>query len=274
MLFLCIETSGRRGGLALWSGSTCRREVQFTEGLVHGREIALRLSELLQGLGLVPAALDGIAVSLGPGSFTGLRVGVVAAKTLAFALRIPVVTASSLKIIAGNALNVQGSSSGSEPAGLGRVPTDGPLRVLSVLDARQGAYFAAAFEVCPGRAGPQHQQIVQRLPDGAYRPEEILHSLGESGAEESCNAAVVLVVGEGADALLESLAATGSSFASGAVLRRGPREWDLPRASVLGSLTAPTIPDAEFEPESIHALEPAYLRLSDAERRFLSRKKV
>src|SRR5205823_7265962 len=67
------------------------------------------IDQLLALLELCPADLEGIAVSLGPGSFTGLRVGVTTAKTMAWALSLPVVGVATLEAVAAGACLPAGS---------------------------------------------------------------------------------------------------------------------------------------------------------------------
>jgi tRNA threonylcarbamoyladenosine biosynthesis protein TsaB len=254
-LLVAIETSSTRGGLSLFSGSRCLRESTFPDGLLHGRELTVRLKELLALEGGKAASLEAISVSVGPGSFTGTRVGVTAAKVLAFALRIPVVTESALRVLAGNAL----------------VSPDAPLKgatVAAVLDGRQGIFFWAAFRVGPRGIADMDASLVRLTGDGVADPQGIVQALeaalgGREGGGDSSPALPVLVIGDGADKVLERAASP--------LLLRGPTEWDMPRSSVLGFLTASRVAGSEFDLEAVHRLEPQYLRLSEAERRLAAR---
>ncbi|MBM4076598.1 MAG: tRNA (adenosine(37)-N6)-threonylcarbamoyltransferase complex dimerization subunit type 1 TsaB [Planctomycetes bacterium] len=81
-----IETSGLVGGVALVARGECLEERTLgSQGRRHAQSLVLELHELLNNHGLKPADVFGIAVSQGPGSFTGLRVGMVCAKTFAYA---------------------------------------------------------------------------------------------------------------------------------------------------------------------------------------------
>lgn len=86
MITLGIETSGRAGTIALVEGGTVVAERSLTaSGRRHARTLVPELGELLRKTGHTPTEVDVVAVSIGPGSFTGLRVGVVCAKTFAYA---------------------------------------------------------------------------------------------------------------------------------------------------------------------------------------------
>jgi tRNA threonylcarbamoyladenosine biosynthesis protein TsaB len=86
MLILGIETSHAAGSVALVrDGAVIGEAALETAGRRHARSLIAEIGRLLQSAGLRARDLEAVAVSLGPGSFTGLRVGVVAAKTLAYA---------------------------------------------------------------------------------------------------------------------------------------------------------------------------------------------
>ncbi len=82
---LILETSGRIGHVALALGETVQRSRALDEARRHARDLAPAVAELLTAQGWRPRDLDGVLVSRGPGSYTGLRVGIMSAKTLAYA---------------------------------------------------------------------------------------------------------------------------------------------------------------------------------------------
>lgn len=100
MKVLGIESSGTRGGIALLESGQVRGTRLFEKGMVHGRDIAPSIRSLLDELGWTPEALDLIACDIGPGSYTGLRVGLAAAKGLALALGRPLIGVASLDAMA------------------------------------------------------------------------------------------------------------------------------------------------------------------------------
>jgi len=251
VLFLAIETSSLRGALALFRGRECLQEVLFPEGLVHGREIALRLRELLEGQALGPGDLEGIAVSSGPGSYTGTRVGVTCAKTLAWALRLPVVEVSSLEVLARTALELGRDRKPATVSGA-RGPRDVPEtgEVVPVLDARRGFFYTARFGIA-GRDGPASR----RSPDRLVRLDGLREVVAASEA-----AGGALLCGDGADLALDEIEEQARPG-----LRRAPRAADLPRACALGRVALPAMEQATFDLERLHRLEPAYLRPSEPE---------
>ena len=100
MKVLGIESSGMRGGVALLESGQVLGTRLFEKGMVHGREIAPSIRSLLDEVRWRPEALDLIACDVGPGSYTGLRVGLAAAKGLALALGRPLVGDASLDALA------------------------------------------------------------------------------------------------------------------------------------------------------------------------------
>jgi tRNA threonylcarbamoyladenosine biosynthesis protein TsaB len=98
---LGIETSGRAGSIALRhaSGRTVERNLAEA-GRRHAQTLVLQLDELFREVGIAPRDCTGAAVSRGPGSFTGLRVGLVCAKTFAYAVGCPLVAVDTFGAIA------------------------------------------------------------------------------------------------------------------------------------------------------------------------------
>jgi tRNA threonylcarbamoyladenosine biosynthesis protein TsaB len=128
---LALETSGRIGSVALAEDGRVLAEEQFPHGLQHAARIITVIDSLCRTAGWKPADLDELFVSIGPGSFTGLRIGITAAKTLAMATGVKLVAVPSVRVLAENAPPEAGN-------------------VIIVLDAKRGQIFTARFE----RAGP------------------------------------------------------------------------------------------------------------------------
>jgi tRNA threonylcarbamoyladenosine biosynthesis protein TsaB len=135
---LAVETSGRVGSVALVENGAVVAEEQFPHGLKHAAEMVPMIDRLCRGRGWAAEDLSELYVSAGPGSFTGLRIGITLAKTMAFATGLRIVAVPTVRVLAENA------------------PGEAE-RVLIVLDAKRGQIFTALFE----RAG---EDWVERQP--------------------------------------------------------------------------------------------------------------
>lgn len=237
MVFLAIETSDPQGSLALFDAGGVREEEFFSEDMAHAREFAARIDGLLRRSDLTPRELRGISVSAGPGSYTGCRVGITAAKTLAIALRIPVVTVSSLEVMAASAMEFSQVELADD-----EYPLDA---FVPVLDGRRGFFYGALF-----RRGGGGRPIREA--------EDQVASLAELADVLEGPA---WVLGAGADEFLRGLEASGD----GRGYRRGLAEWDQPHAATLARLSLEPLAESSFDREAAHSLSPAYLRPSEPE---------
>ncbi len=103
MTTLGIETSTVEGSIALVRDGVCLAERALSHtGRRHARELVAQIGELLASAGLGPRDVNLVAVSIGPGSFTGLRVGVVCAKTFAYAVGCGIAAVDTFEAIAAN----------------------------------------------------------------------------------------------------------------------------------------------------------------------------
>ena len=97
-----IETSGLIGSVAVCDGNTVVGKQTFGKASNHGKEIVSSLETVFNEVRWKPDDIDLIAVSIGPGSYTGLRIGVTCAKTLAYGLAKPVINVPTLDVLAKN----------------------------------------------------------------------------------------------------------------------------------------------------------------------------
>jgi len=159
---LVIETSGRIGSVAVAESGVVVAEDSFEHGLRHAAEMIPRIDRLARERGLAPADFREIYVSIGPGSFTGLRIGVTAAKTISFATGAAIAAVPTMEVLAANA------------------PADA-LNVIVLLDAKRGQVFTA--RLARGSAAGEWQVIEQAHLDSlasmVSRSPRPVHLIGE-----------------------------------------------------------------------------------------------
>lgn len=128
-MLLAFDTATPQVTVALHDGDDVVAEVASDRTMKHGEQLAPLISDILAAAGIVRQDLTAIAVGAGPGPFTGLRVGLVTARTLGFALEIPVYAACTLDVLAVEAV----------ASGIG-----GPFFVAT--DARRKEVYLASYD--------------------------------------------------------------------------------------------------------------------------------
>ena len=108
MLILAIETATESVGVALGGRDGVLASVTIARGRRHGETLAPAIQFACRHAGVELPDLDAVAVDIGPGLFTGMRVGIATAKALAMALDIPVVPVTSLESLAESARSHHG----------------------------------------------------------------------------------------------------------------------------------------------------------------------
>ena len=126
MKILGIDSSGLVAATALMSDGIVTAEYQIHNKKTHSQTLMPMISEMMSMADVKPEELDAIAVSEGPGSFTGLRIGASIAKGLAWTLKIPIVPVSSLMGLAAN------------------VEMPGQI-VCPIMDARRNQVYTAVY---------------------------------------------------------------------------------------------------------------------------------
>jgi tRNA threonylcarbamoyladenosine biosynthesis protein TsaB len=124
-VLLALDTSAERGSVALFDGDTLLGEVELEPGERHAASLLVCLEALFARTGKTLDAVDRIALSIGPGSFTGLRIGLASALGLAFGTQRKLVPVPTLA-----ALALQAESEGL---------------VAPILDARRGEVYAGVY---------------------------------------------------------------------------------------------------------------------------------
>lgn len=187
MLVLALDTATQAGGAALAEDGKLIGEVMLASDATHSRRLLKVVEFLLQGAGRSREYLNGVAVTIGPGYFTGLRVGLATAQGLALGLDLPVAAISTLRLVAAS------------------VARPGPT-IWPVLDARRGLVYAAPFSYGP--------QGLERLDeDAAMSPRRLANEIKGPA----------LLVGDGAKAYADELAGPEREMAPewAAMLRPG-----------------------------------------------------
>jgi tRNA threonylcarbamoyladenosine biosynthesis protein TsaB len=198
----------------------------------HGARLPSVLVELLATVEKRLPDLDGYAVGLGPGSFTGLRIGLATWKALAYANRRPVVGASSLMAMA-----------------LAAAPEAGPGALLvPLLDAKKGEVYAGFYR----RIGPT--EVAPLLGEAALPPAGLLAALAALPRELE-----PLGFGEGFAPHRAALEGRLTELATAV---------QAPPAAAVGRLAAAALRGAPFDVQALSALEPHYVRASEAEVKF------
>jgi tRNA threonylcarbamoyladenosine biosynthesis protein TsaB len=231
---LALATSGPHAAVGVRLDDGTLEVMRLGDGAERGRGVAPAVDALLSKRGLAPSALTGVAVDLGPGSFTGVRVGVATAKALAMALSIPVVGVVSLE-----ALVVAAGPAGAV--------------VLALRDARAGeAYFGLwkPVEEAPPPGAPLAAPLHRLMKPTRGRAVDVLAALSERGIER------VLAVGEDAERLAVTLPLQGCLA--------GVRTPDAGPEAVL-SVALPRFAAGTFDDPD--TLAPRYLQPSTPERR-------
>ncbi len=242
MRLLALATSGPRGAVGVADGDGPIEVVVLGAGAERGRGLMPAVEEALTRRGWKPADVEGVAVDVGPGSFTGTRVGVATAKAICLGLSVPVVAVSSLDALAFAA----GQEGTPHEEGARRAP------LLALRDARGGeAYFAL---YAPGAEVAATPQRLTRLARG--RADDVKRAMEERGIAKA------IAVGEDAERLAITMPLHG--------LLAGVRTPDAGPAAVL-ALALPRF-RAGTTDDAI-ALAPSYLQPSTPEARLAARTK-
>lgn len=102
MIWLAIDSSSASGSIALEQDGTLIYQCYFNIDITHSETLMPQIDTAVKFCNLAPSDIGGIVTSIGPGSFTGLRIGLATAKGIAFARKIPLLYYSTLELIAAN----------------------------------------------------------------------------------------------------------------------------------------------------------------------------
>ncbi len=222
-MILAIETATAVCGAALLDGESLVAGEQIEEPQAHAEQLAPMIARLLSQHN---AEVDAIAVSIGPGSFTGLRIGLSAAKGFAYAWEKPLIAVPTLEALAQRGLDEAVSAQGDF--------------LLPMIAAKRGEVYAALYA-----AGTEPEE----------RVEARALSL-ENVAEAIPGRSRVVLLGDGVDAYLPFSARDEES--KGIEYIVPPREQRLCSAAAVGRAGWRRFDRSEFA--DLAAVEPLYLR--------------
>jgi len=226
MKALAIDTSNLVMGVAVIDGNTIIGEYSTNLSKNHSIRLMPAIRDLMQEVEVEPKQLDRIIVAHGPGSYTGVRIGVTIAKTLAWTLNIPIVGVSSLEVLALNGQLFEGV-------------------VSPLFDARRGQVYTGLYGTKGGRFQTVIEDQIIMLKDWVGQLRQLDKKVLFLGNDVGLHEAVIKEV-------LQDQAV----FASPTLFN--PRPGELAMIGI------------NREPEEVHSFVPNYIRLAEAEAKWLA----
>lgn len=263
---LAVDTSTSSMSIALTKGKSLLEELTSKAERNHSIHLIPHIQQLLSSVGLSPRELDAFAVGVGPGSYTGVRIGVTVGKTFAWTHGMSLLGVSSLEAMA---LGGMEAYAAAEVAGESRSPSvmlsaldhvckdSGTSWIVPMIEARRGQAFTALYQVADNRWSCLEQdgirlmsrwteELLERTRTAAKRPDRIVF--------------------------------TGETELHGEVLHRFFEEWDGEAAELPHEIKARHIAElgqVKWEAgytEAPHGLVPNYTQLPEAEAKLLAKK--
>lgn len=229
MTILAIDTSNNPLGVALLDDNQVLGEYITNIKKNHSVRVMPAIQRLMEDCEKVPADLTKIVVAKGPGSYTGVRIGVTIAKTLAWTLNIPLVGISSLEILA---------------AGAGRYFNG---FVAPIVDARRGQVYTALYRYQDGVLTAVEQDQLVMIDEWAAKLADFNEPILFVGNDLSLHRTKIVEV-------------VGSQAMIASETEHNPRPSEL---ALLGR---------QKSGEDIHSFVPNYIRLAEAEQKWLEAK--
>lgn len=153
MKILAVDTATKSCSVAILEAGSLSVELTTLKDQTHSKQLMQLIHKGLEMSGFSAGELDGLAVTIGPGSFTGLRIGVSTIKGLAQALDKPVVGISSLDVLAWQC-------------------ADRSYLICPLLDARKGEVYSATYRY-------DNDTLTQKSPENAGAPEAVVEKIKE-----------------------------------------------------------------------------------------------
>lgn len=231
MKILAIDTSGQTASAALLEDDLITAEFSIHAKQTHSQTLLPLLGALREKTEFQIEEIDAVAVTSGPGSFTGLRIGSAMAKGFGFALNKPIIPVPTLK---GLAYNLYGTAD----------------VVCPVLDARRNQTYTGLYEFIENENGEYEMRVIKE--QCAVPIEEIITACNEFGRS-------VVFLGDGVPVfrgkIMEQITVP---------YRFAPAHMNRQRAAAVAALAVKYYEQGRIQTAAGHA--PEYLRLSQAER--------
>ena len=226
MSILSVDTSSQVSSVAVLSAECVAAEISIQGALMHSETLMPHIETALRMARVKKEEIEGITVSIGPGSFTGLRIGLAVAKMMAYALHIPLIAVPTLEALAHHYV------------------CEG-VRLTAMMDAQKGNVYVQEFT---WRADGDALKLCEEHPLVILPLAEVIAGL--SGTEQP-----VLLLG---DAMQKKTA-----FALPENVRLAPIHARMPRAACVGLAALTRLARGEID-DPVTAV-PLYLRRSEAE---------
>lgn len=235
MYILSIETTGKYGSVALIDGAAKAVSRSSNEEMNHLQNVMVLVDQCLQDEAIIPDKLSAVAASIGPGSFTGIRIGVSTARAIAEVLELPCVAVSSLEGM----------------AALADEHVEPTVRYFApIINARRGQLYGALFV----RAGKGYKAVIE---ERQYMIDEFLNAVKQMEVTDS----ELVFVGDGIDAYETEIRNAGAFVLA-------PVDWRYQDAAPIARLAL-----RRFRAGAVvnyEKLIPNYMRKSEAEMRLES----
>ncbi len=234
MIILAFDGTAKCASCAVLRDDTCLGEYNIDNGLTQSELLLPMAESLMKSLKLNFSDVDLYATSVGPGSFTGVRIGAALVKGLAFGRDIPCAEVSTLEALAENARGLRGI-------------------IVPAMDARRNQVYTAIFR-CDG------ENMTRLTEDMAIAISDLGEMLKEYGTE------AIYIMGDGYEVARRNLVSMGLNIELTPVGMRNESAASVARVALRQYNEGKTVSDRD--------LAPTYLRLPQAERERLERNKT
>ncbi len=229
----------------------------------HGKALVPLIQATFEEAGVEPRSLVGVGCGAGPGSFTGVRVGLATAKGICLPANLPLALISSLD---GVACRIQETGNKPKSAGVASIRNSCPLLVAPCMDARRGEVFFSLF------AADTPYKLLSLLDPCAASPAQAIRILStwvqntenlKAHSLDSLSSVKIHIIGTGLS-MLENEIEKNTVNGEGVFVSCQVDPW--PSAAAIGIMALRKI--KENRSDDLAAAQPIYLRPSDAEQKF------